>query len=551
MNSFHVIRINLEQSIGECVSQFAPAGDSHIWTTDDLLPAFVYVTVRAQLQHLGAEIRLIEDFTPQLQGPKMKITAKDKTKQVMDGSGTKATKIVNKHVNNMSVMDGSVSRTNSNNVNSLFLITFVLYTIVTVTRCQQHQRHLFAGNTEDDDLYVLIDEISVYTCRGGRCFSEHLNVTLSSLIVTVFAAVNEIKLTEDDVDIVNEKGNRVYFIKAPGSYSLHFKKLVVTKDFGYLSGEIGVTLQVPIIEGPAGIRFDLPYTVIPETGILDQECDEQSGVIERGNRQYCRYCDICGLTAKLETDLNDKGHLFLPEVARGNEEKFSPVCNRIASNVYEFNRTINLPGRRELEARISEKIQGLDGELRQRLNKKRGRFQVFLNLISAEQPAIRQNDWFKKSADCQCCWDDSSAACRGMLSFLYCSREECKNRWAQRCLHHTARIAACYTIEFNYHTTISYSDVIQFLKENNYPNQESAVNASLTQTPITSEYTLENDKVGHNVLLPLTERCVAKMPERLTHLRRYCIIFWNDKLCCSHCPGTVLGLRMSTCKLPV
>uniref|UniRef100_A0A1I7VSJ7 VPS9 domain-containing protein n=1 Tax=Loa loa TaxID=7209 RepID=A0A1I7VSJ7_LOALO len=51
-----------------CVSQFAPAGNSHVWTTDDLLPAFVYVTVRAQLQHLGAEIRLIEDFTPQLQG---------------------------------------------------------------------------------------------------------------------------------------------------------------------------------------------------------------------------------------------------------------------------------------------------------------------------------------------------------------------------------------------------------------------------------------------------------------------------------------------------
>uniref|UniRef100_A0AAF5RVD9 VPS9 domain-containing protein n=1 Tax=Wuchereria bancrofti TaxID=6293 RepID=A0AAF5RVD9_WUCBA len=56
-----------------CVSQFAPAGDSHVWTTDDLLPAFVYVTVRAQLQHLGAEIRLIEDFTPQLQGSRKKI----------------------------------------------------------------------------------------------------------------------------------------------------------------------------------------------------------------------------------------------------------------------------------------------------------------------------------------------------------------------------------------------------------------------------------------------------------------------------------------------
>ncbi|CAG9535817.1 unnamed protein product [Cercopithifilaria johnstoni] len=52
----------------QCVSQFSSAGDSHVWTTDDLLPTFVYVTVRAQLQHLGAEIHLIEDFTPQLQG---------------------------------------------------------------------------------------------------------------------------------------------------------------------------------------------------------------------------------------------------------------------------------------------------------------------------------------------------------------------------------------------------------------------------------------------------------------------------------------------------
>lgn len=85
---------------------------------------------------------------------------------------------------------------------------------------------------------------------------------------------------------------------------------------------------------------------------------------------FSRYCDMCGLTAKLETDLNDKGHLFLPEVARGTEEKFAPICNRIVSNIYTFNRTINLPGRRELEVLINEKVEGLDGEIRQRLNKK-------------------------------------------------------------------------------------------------------------------------------------------------------------------------------------
>lgn len=63
-----------------------------------------------------------------------------------------------------------------------------------------------------------------------------------------FLVKNEIKMTEDDVNIVNEKGNKVYFIKAPGNYSLHFKKINVLSDFGHLTGEIGVTLQVPILE---------------------------------------------------------------------------------------------------------------------------------------------------------------------------------------------------------------------------------------------------------------------------------------------------------------
>ncbi|VDK43781.1 unnamed protein product [Cylicostephanus goldi] len=82
-----------------------------------------------------------------------------------------------------------------------------------------------------EDLYILIDEISLYNCRGVK---------------------NEIKIEEEDVNIINEKGNKVYYIHAPGNYSLHFKRIKVEKDFGFLAGEIGVTLQVPIIEGPAG-----------------------------------------------------------------------------------------------------------------------------------------------------------------------------------------------------------------------------------------------------------------------------------------------------------
>jgi hypothetical protein len=46
---------------------------------------------------------------------------------------------------------------------------------------------------------------------------------LSQFNNSPFSVKNEIKLTEEDVNIVNEKGNKVYFIKAPGNYSLHFK----------------------------------------------------------------------------------------------------------------------------------------------------------------------------------------------------------------------------------------------------------------------------------------------------------------------------------------
>uniref|UniRef100_A0A0N5AXN5 Uncharacterized protein n=1 Tax=Syphacia muris TaxID=451379 RepID=A0A0N5AXN5_9BILA len=359
-----------------------------------------------------------------------------------------------------------------------------------------------------------------------------IKLKITSILKYYFSVKNEIKLNEEDVNIVNEKGNKVYFIKAPGNYSLHFKNIKVLNNFGYLSGEIGVTLQVPLIEGPAGIRFDLPYTMIPETGLLNQQCDEYSGIVERDGRQYCRYCDICGLSEQIETGLNSEGHIFLPELARGNEEKFAPKCNHINADTYEFKRTLNLPGRKELEEKVKEKMQGLDGEIRKRLNKGRGRFQVFLNLISSEQPPIKQRTWFESSSQCRCCDKNRESGCRNMLSFLYCNIEDCKSAWAQQCLHNSARIAACYTVEFNYRMTTSYSDVVQFLHENNYPNQELTTRPPPPSTTEPYDQLSEGDSSEKS---SLAEACTAKMPKRLTHLRRYCSIFWNPKLCCSYC----------------
>ncbi|CAI5451863.1 unnamed protein product [Caenorhabditis angaria] len=367
----------------------------------------------------------------------------------------------------------------------------------------------------NDDLYILIDEISLYNCRGIK---------------------NEIKVSEDDVQIVNELGNRVYYIRAPGNYSLDFKKIKVAKNFGYLAGEIGVTLQVPIIEGPAGIRFDLPYTMIPETSLLSQKCDDNSGIVERNGRTYCRYCDLCQVSEAVEKELSNGQHQFLSRSAGD-----TPIskCHNIEANEYDFRRTIQLPSRSQLENLIKSKAQGIDDEIKKRLNKGRGRFQVFLNLIASEKPAISKARWFAGSKDCECCFNRNAENCDS-LSYFYCNMEDCKTGWALQCLHNTARIAACYTVEFNYRMTTQYSDVQQFLKENNYPNQDAyssnPTNYESQTLPPTPKTTTQSAEARQVDQIQMSRACVEAMSPRLTHLRRYCTIFWNEKLCCEHCP---------------
>ncbi|KAI3422473.1 hypothetical protein GPALN_012981 [Globodera pallida] len=391
-----------------------------------------------------------------------------------------------------------------------------------------------------DELFILLDEISVFSCKGVK---------------------NDIKLTEEDVQIVNERGNKVYFIKAPGNYSISFKRINVLNSLAHLSGELGITLQVPILEGPAGIRFDVPYTMVPETGLLNQQCDEFSGIVERDKRQYCRYCDLCGLTDQIERGLtrpDSGGHPFLPALAAGEEAPFGPRCGKIDARTYEFRRTLNLPGRRELEQKARQKISGVDAEIRKRLNKGRGRFQVFLNLISSDQPPITQKAWFDGSEQCRCCGRERDPNCRSVLSFLYCNVEDCKSAYAQQCLHNSARIVACYTVEFNYRMTTRREEVEVFLRENNYPDQDAPGAAAPSLAPIPT-LSGANGASSNQQNLPspeapprlnvigdeqrarqpkeLSGRCVTQMETRLTHLRRYCTIFWNEKLCCSHCPG--------------
>ena len=97
---------------------------------------------------------------------------------------------------------------------------------------------------------------------------------------------NKMEIKSEDIAITNEHGRRVNYIKAPGTYAIHFQKIRVLQPLPNLSGELSATLQVPLFEGPQGLRFDLPYQVIPETGILEQRCDSHSGIVSRNRRNY-------------------------------------------------------------------------------------------------------------------------------------------------------------------------------------------------------------------------------------------------------------------------
>ncbi|VDL73017.1 unnamed protein product [Nippostrongylus brasiliensis] len=245
-------------------------------------------------------------------------------------------------------------------------------------------------------LYILIDDVKLYPCKGDAWRSPDRLLNLRLLSVK-----NEIKVIDEDVSFLNEKGNKVYYIRAPGNYSLHFKKVTVEKDFGFLAGEIGATLQVPLIQGPAGFHFDYPHTIVPETGLFYQHCDEHSGIVERNGRQYCRYCDLCGAGEHLESKLNDGGHQFFP--LNPTDASKTPRCGALAANEYEFKKTISLPAKGALQDLFNEKMQGMDAEMRRKFSQGSGRFQVSLNLITTDKPSIPQDRWFERSKETQAC----------------------------------------------------------------------------------------------------------------------------------------------------
>ncbi|OUC42401.1 hypothetical protein D917_02977 [Trichinella nativa] len=291
------------------------------------------------------------------------------------------------------------------------------------------------------DLYFMVENAKVFQCRG-----------VSSVL----------DIPEKEIRVTDTRGREVHYITAPGEFVIHFGKINVKRNLQHLAGEISINLQVPIGGGgPFGIKWDIPYSAVPQKKLIGgYTCDAQSGYVKDGDRNVCRYCDLCQSTAKVERDLSS-GHKFLPELG-GSEQMFSTMCAEISPRTYTLTRTVRLPSKEELQEMVNQKFNGMDSGLKSKFKIGKGKFQVYLNLKSSPNPPQDSDSFYSSMKGCQCCARGGGGLfCRGC-------KEKCKSQYAEQCLAPGTQSVACYTVDYSFRASENYGDVQKFLRDNNF-----------------------------------------------------------------------------------
>lgn len=372
-------------------------------------------------------------------------------------------------------------------------------------------------------LWILLENASINSCRDVE---------------------NKVLIDEKDVSVTDKNGCKVNYIEAPGEYNIRFKNMRVTRPLPNLSGELAVTVQVPLVEGPFGINWDFPYQAVPEDNLINKKCDAESGVVTgRNNKLVCRYCDLCRTSDQVEQQLNQK-FKYLPEVGE-DESSFSPACKKVSSQTYEIVRTVKLPSKEELERQANEKYSGIGGDLKKRLNRGKGKMEVTLNLLTSDQTTTTLEDFLKSDSNCRCCYDTQNFFCRALGSFA-CKAEECRKNWAQSCLRGRTDAAACYTVVYNYRVTDNFNEVEAFLRQKNLPIIGSQCDSTTagavaktepTAAPTTAAPTTKAAQTTARAgnLTQRQQNCVNVITK--ANVKQYCLSRWRDSFCCSQCPG--------------
>lgn len=313
-------------------------------------------------------------------------------------------------------------------------------------------------------------------------------------------------------------------MKAPGEYVINFGNIQVNGQLQSLTGEISATLQVPLIQGPVNLNF--PYSIIPAQGVLKSQCDQQSGIVQKGGRNYCRYCQLCWTSQQVEQGLNSGYNKYLPELENGQEQAFAPQCNQISPNGYQFKRTVQLPSKSQLQQEAQRKYgNSIDSQIKQRLDQGKGKFQIYLNLISSSQDPLAIGQWFSNDADCRCCAQGASGLdC--LVQRFTCPAKNCFDRYTAQCVQGQASNSACYTVEFNYRVTDKMAEVNQFLASQGLQASASG-SASVSASSGGGAAAASGDYKAE---------CVAAFPAWHPG-KRYCQSRWSENYCCRGCQG--------------
>jgi len=327
-----------------------------------------------------------------------------------------------------------------------FVALFIIYSTIS------------SAQDDSDKFWILFDHTNLFECTG---------------------VTNQYVIDKDDISILDKNGKLVYYLECPNDYTINFNNVRALKPLPNLSGLFGATLQVPLVEGPAGLSLDYPYQCIPEKKLLEgSQCDNESGVwtdpAER--KEYCRYCELCQTSAHVEKKVSSDafGHKYA-DITDSNS--FSKVCTHIDTKTYSLSRKISVPGKKELQDSANQNVKpGLDSTLESKLKIGKGKLQIFMKLISSTSPPVPSSNYYANHKGCECCTKDANGNSNCQAGFFNnvfnqfsgglagsgnnCLK--CNNDYVQNCVTGQPQVVGCYTVEYNFRVTDKWSDVQEF-----------------------------------------------------------------------------------------
>lgn len=373
------------------------------------------------------------------------------------------------------------------------------------------------STSSSNKFWLLLEDTSVFKCQG---------------------ATGDVSVTKDDVVMTNTKGQQVHYLEGPGTYVLTIKNIQVSNPLPNMSGQMSGVVQVPVVQVGNAFQWDYPYSLFPEKTVLGTyKCGKNAGVVQDGGKQYCRYCDVCSASQKA-TNVLTKGKVdYLPkEGSSPDEQSFNQICNQVSPKTYVLTRTIQLPDKNTMNQQINGQSQGIGSELKQRLNKGKGKMQCEMQLISSDQAPASQDQVNSQSQNCRCCSASAASSWTCKLNPLGCNQQTCAGQYAQNCVQGNSHKAACFSVQFNYVVTDNPADVRAFLQKNNYKDEFGDVGGPAPPGGASGQ---TGGQSQNGNAYPNKQRCMAKLQSAHPTLVANCQgSKWDTKKCCAWCQGS-------------